>query len=330
MKQEHRKRRVRRVVFMLLIAVTVFAADYFAYPYRSHITAPTRNTGDNGIWVRHTWADSPHSDAEYTALASRFAEMQVRRAYIHLRSVDATGKLKHPPGPNTLKLTAALKKLAPNVQLIAWIYVNGDPAEHNGVNLTDQSALIGMCKTAADATNNLGFDGVQWDVEPVASGSPEFLDLLRKTKVAIGRSKLLSIATPMWEPAPLRAFSWSETYFTAVANECDEMAVMCYDSGFYTPRAYSWLVRQQAIKVTAAIGKSGSPCKAVFGVPAYADGLRSHNPRAENLYFALRAVREGLDDPAADRANFAGVAIFADYTLTPQDVATYKQLWLGK
>jgi Glycosyl hydrolases family 18 len=330
MKQEQRKRRVRRVVLVLMIAITVFAVDYFVYPYQTHISAPTLNKGENGIWVRHTWADSPHTDAEYDVLASRFAELQVRKAYIHLRSVDATGKLKHPPGPNTLRLTAALKRLAPNVQLIAWIYVNGDPAEHDGVNLTDQRALIGMCKTAADATRNSGFDGVQWDVEPVASGSSNFLAMLRKTRAAIGPGKLLSIATPMWEPAPLRAFSWSESYFTAVSKECDEIAVMCYDTGFYTPRAYSWLVRQQAIKVTAAIGKSGRPCRAVFGVPAYADGLRSHNPGAENLYFALRAIREGLDDPAADKANFAGVSIFAEYTLTPQDIATYKELWLAK
>ena len=110
MKQEQRNRRVRRVVLVLMIAITAFAADYFAYPYRTHISAPTLNKGENGIWVRHTWADSPHTDAEYAALASRFTELQVRKAYIHLRSVDATGIKVH------LLACVKLRQMPPGTQ----------------------------------------------------------------------------------------------------------------------------------------------------------------------------------------------------------------------
>ena len=67
----------------------------------------------------------------------------------------------------------------------------------------------------------------------------------------------------------------------------------------------------------------------MLGVPTYGDGLRSHNPRAENLKNALRGVREGLADPSAARENFAGVAPFADYTTDDDEWETYKRDWLG-
>ncbi len=129
-------------------------------------------------------------------------------------------------------------------------------------------------------------------------------------------------------PVALRKYGWGDAYFTQVAAGCDQIAVMCYDTGFYLPRAYVWLVRQQAIHVTRAVGEGNPKCRVLLGVPTYGAGLPSHNPHAENLAMALRGVREGLRDPGADLSVFAGVSLFADYTTSQQDWNTYQTFWL--
>lgn len=103
---------------------------------------------------------------------------------------------------------------------------------------------------------------------------------------------------------------------------------MCYDTGLYLPRAYVWLTRRQAIHVTRAVARGNPRCRVLLGLPTYARGGSSHHAPAENLWMALKGVREGLASPAADRTVFAGVAPFADYTTQPEEWETYRTLWL--
>jgi spore germination protein YaaH len=212
------------------------------------------------------------------------------------------------------------------VKLIAWAYVSYGSSKSD-VPLTDPKTRRAMIAEALWLVHDCGFDGVQWDVEPCADGDAGFLALMRETRAALPPDKLLSTATPMWAPAVLQQTGWSEAYFAQVAATCDQMAVMCYDSGYLTPRSYVWLVRQQAIHVTHAAGQGNPQCRVLLGVPTYGAGFFSHNPRAENLTMALRGVREGLADPGADLSVFAGIAPFADYTTSAQDWQTYATLW---
>ena len=87
---------------------------------------------------------------------------------------------------------------------------------------------------------------------------------------------------------------------------------MCYDTGFWMPRGYVWIVHQQAVHVTQAAARGNLRCRVLLGVPTYGKGFFSHNPHAENICMALKGVREGLTDPRAARSVFAGIAPFAD------------------
>jgi hypothetical protein len=173
-----------------------------------------------------------------------------------------------------------------------------------------------------------GFDGVQWDYEICPDGDQDFLALLKETRDALPDKKLLSVAAPIRLPLP--QYGWSDAYFAKVAAECDQIAVMCYDTGFYLPRSYVWLVGQQALYIPQAASRANPDCRILLGVPTYGPGLLSHNPRAENIALALRGVREGLADPKANRDSFAGVALFADYTTEPEEWKTYQTLWLKR
>jgi hypothetical protein len=135
---------------------------------------------------------------------------------------------------------------------------------------------------------------------------------------------------PVWLLAPFQRWGWSENYFARVAAVCDQLAVMCYDTGIYLPRGYVWLVHQQAVHVTHAVARGNRRGRVLLGLPTYGRGGLSHHAYAENLRLALKGVREGLADPRAGRSVFAGVAPFADYTTQPEEWATYRVLWLAE
>ena len=300
------------------------AVDYWRYPYGAPISGASLNRGENGLWLRYTWYFGQHSDADRRQLAQKLQERQIRYAYFHVRFIGKSGKLVFRYGQQARALTTGLHRDAPEVKVIAWIYA--EPSE-KGLHLADGKTRQAMVAEALWLVRDCGFDGVQWDVEPCADGDAGFIALMRETKAALPPGKLLSTATAMWAPRALQQTGWSDAYFAQIAATCDQMAVMCYDSGYLTPRTYVWLVRQQAIHVTHAARQGNPQCRVLLGVPSYGKGFFSHNPHAENMTMALRGVREGLADPGAESSVFAGIAPFADYTASSQDWKTYKTLW---
>jgi spore germination protein YaaH len=229
-------------------------------------------------------------------------------------------------------LVAALRQDAPSVKVIAWIYAGNDRLASTGIGevaLSNAAVRKAMVSEARWLVEKCGFDGVQWDYEICQDGDPDFLRLLRETRAALPSGKLLSAAVPMWLPPPFQRWGWSEGYFARVAATCDQIAVMCYDSGIFLPRGYVWLVHQQAVNVTLAVARGDPRCRVLLGLPTYGKGGLSHHAWAENLRLALKGVREGLADPRAERSVFAGVALFADYTTQPEEWQTYRRRWLG-
>jgi hypothetical protein len=329
---EKRKKRGLRSRVLLVVAglLLLFCAwmgiDYWRYPYGAPIAGRSLNRGENGLWLRYTWYFGKHSDAERQRMAQQLRARQVRYAYFHVRFIGKSGKLAFRYPVQARALTAGVHRDAPGVKAIAWVYVSYGGTKDD-VPLADAGTRQRMIAEALWLVRDCGFDGVQWDVEPCADGDTGFLALMQETKAALPPGKLLSAATAMWAPPVLQKTGWSEAYFAQVAVTCDQMAVMCYDSGYLTPRSYVWLVRQQAIHVTHAAGQGNPQCRVLLGVPTYGPGFFSHNPHAESLTMALRGVREGLADPGADVSVFAGIAPFADYSSSAQDWKVYEALW---
>lgn len=104
---------------------------------------------------------------------------------------------------------------------------------------------------------------------------------------------------------------------------------MGYDSGIYLPRAYADLMSRQVTGVCPAVRKANPRCRVLLGVPIYEAGGLSHHAHAENLAVAVRGVRAGHQRlPAADRAVFAGIALFADTTTDADEWRQYQKAWL--
>lgn len=316
------KRRLGAVLGILLLGL---ALDYFAYPNLAHPVGTSPNRGENGLWLRYTWYFGQHSDT--APMAQKLQSEQIEYAYFHVRDVRPDGSLRFHKPLTAETLTHDLHRQAPSVKLLAWVYV-GNSAGRGAVDLSQPAVRKKLVAEAFWLVTVCGFDGVQWDYEICPRGDTDFRALLRETRAALPPGKLLSAAVPLWLPRPLEHYGWNETDFAAVAPLCDQMAVMCYDSGIYLPRGYVWLVHQQVVHVSAAVKRGNPKCRVLFGLPTYDAGGLSHHAPAENLRMALIGVRDGMGDPRTAPQVVAGVAPFADYTTQKADWNLYRRWWL--
>lgn len=171
---------------------------------------------------------------------------------------------------------------------------------------------------------------MQWDYEICEDKNTDLLYLLEETRAVLPPGKTIGVATALWMPGLLRSlgYGWSEEYFSQIAARCDQIAVMGYDSSIYLPRMYTDFMAKQVVVATHAARLGNPKCRVLVGIPTYEKGGPSHNAHAENLTNALRGVSEGLKQLSPeDRSVFAGVAVFADYTTSPDEWYTYYQLW---
>lgn len=308
-------------VLLLLLAV----ADYAFYS-QLPVGGQSFNRGQNANWLRDSWWRGIEKET-VASLAARLKREQISTAYFHVRFIKQDGTLRF-RGPEysvrAKKFNAELQNRAPQIKSLAWIYV-GNERGLTGVDLSSQSTRRAMIKEAIWLTKDCGFDGVQWDYEICDDGDENLLALLRETRAALPKGKIISVATPMWLPRGLESWGWSESYFARVAKECDEIVVMAYDSGLYFPRHYVWLMQQQAVRVPRAVRAGNANCRVLLGVPTYEDGGLSHHVHAENLRMAIKGARRG---GSTRDANLFGLAIFADYTTDETKWKIWRELWL--
>lgn len=323
MRKIFRHRAWRWVGWAVLVLCVSIAADYALYPSLTQVGGRSWNKGENGLWLRYTWYFGEHPTAEWPRMVERLKQGQFRYAYFHVRFAERSGRLHFRYADRAKALTSYMKRNAPEVMPIAWVYAGSDRNVGN-VNLDNPAVRQVLVQEAVWLVRDCGFSGVQWDYEICDDEERGLLALLEETRKALPKSALLSVAAPVWMPPPVSAYGWSEEYFGEVAERCDQIAVMTYDTGFYLPRGYVWLVKQQVERLGPTVRRANPVCKLLIGLPTYEEGTRSHNPRSENLRIGLKGVRESSGSKALE-----GVALFADYTTDEQEWQTYQRHWIG-
>lgn len=316
------KRRRKRIVLWtlaFLLGLTVF--DYWTFPLLTRDPAGHFDKGSNGLWLRYPWYFGQRTTQEIRDLGGRLKQDGFRYAYFHVRDVKPDGTLRYPRFQEARHLNTVLREADPYLRRIAWVYI-GNERGRGAVRLSDPAVRKVLIGQGRRLLTEGGFDGIQWDYEICDDGDASLLALLKESRQAFP-DQWLGVAVPIWYPWPLSRVGWSEGYFRRVGENCDQIAVMAYDTGVYHPRLYSWLVAQQV----AVLGRAteGLACRFVMGVPTYEDGTLSHNPRAENLSLAIRAVRSALAESPPSR--FEGLALFADYTTDAREWETFRGGW---
>lgn len=318
---------------MLLVSILVFIIDCASYLELNPPAGASFNTGKNGIWLRYLWYFGKKTENEKDDLVRRLSQNQMRYAFFHVRGTDSHGNMLFKYQKQGRELVDFMHKRMPQTRVIAWLYVPSNFGR-DGVDLKDLRSRKNLAASCKWLVEDCGFDGVQIDYEFFPNDETNFSDLLDETRAVIGLEKLLSVATPMWYPGAL--WGWDSQHFTDVAEHCDQIAVMGYDSWFYHPRAYVWLMEQQVIQVTRAVSAANSKqsarrCKVLIGIPVYDTdkGTPAHLTFSENIVTALKGVRQGLQSPQAVPTVFEGVAPFAEYTMDDDEWNQFKQYWLG-
>jgi hypothetical protein len=311
---------------LLLLLLVLLAADYLLYPRVVGPVGGGGNRRENGIWLRYTWYFGEWWPEELAALARRMREAGVRYAYCHVRYIGQKGTLRYRDDYQARRLVSSLHRAAPGVKAFAWVYI-GNAQGRTGVDLAHAETRAAIVQEARWLIKQCGFDGIQWDYEVCDNWDGGLLALLEETRAALPKTPI-SVCTPPWEPWPVtKVYGWDAAYFTAVAQRCDQLAVMDYDTGLYVPRWYVGFTREQVIRVTAAAAQGNPACRVLIGVPTYGEGTNwGHHAQAESLPMALRGVSAGAATLQAD-SPFAGVAVFADYTTSQEEWEAYSRYW---
>jgi len=226
--------------------------------------------------------------------------------------------------------------LYPEAVLYGWVSL---PVQYHDMN--DLEVRTAVADFSQRVVQDLGFEGVFLNIEPVWNNDTAFLTLLGQVREAVGDTVLISAAIPPdWSPLgvdvpvpPLivPGTVWETRYKQSVALLVDELAVMAYNSGLTSASDYTKWVAYQVETYATAIAAldigAGAGAHIMIGIPTYAAELPGHDPLVENVPAAAQGVRLGLAQAEDDAEYVRGVAIYAAWETDQAEWAQFRQSW---
>lgn len=197
----------------------------------------------------------------------------------------------------------------------------------DGFRKTNQGAkVIGMIgKIASPATTlarardlwSLGFDGVQVDFEPVASGDANLIAALALLQKEKPEGKLVGLAGYLIEDDSLppagdgkHLLVWEEAYYRKLIVLVDDLMVMNYDTGIGDRDDY---VRSTSVQTRRLADLAAPGVRLNIGVITNVQGRKGMFDRtAENFSEALQGVRDVWPTCPPNR----GIALFTANGMT--------------
>ena len=315
---------------MLVVALT-FVLLVSAYPislrvaYAGEPSTEARTRNHDALWLGHAWVDGRKTTADVAALAKQLDGTGIRDLYVHTGPLEHDGSLPLARvSPRAAWFVSALRAVAPEVRVQAWLGDVVQPVKNPGMDLDDPAVRKRVVASSA-AVLDQGFQGIHFDFEPVHSGSKGFLAVLDETHVlTAARGVPLSVAAaqidPLWHLNTLGKW-WSQDYFGEVARRVEQIAVMSYDTAMPLESLYGGYVAKQT---KLAVEVTPPSTDLLMGLPAYWESKPSHWGHAETVQAAVRGARLGLG--TSSRQNF-GLAMYVDFTATPDHWAAYRDGW---
>lgn len=265
-----------------------------------------------------TWSMDAHSDAEIEALAENLRAHEINTVFAYVSYLKA-GDFFNPTFDHAKYFTQQMNAVAPEITLLAWIGVPINITTDTGQQINNRLADTHIQQIIADfsrqVVEELGFDGIHLNAEPIADGSTAFITTLQAIRSRLPSGAILSLAAQALHPIepvlveqyPKTDYRWSADYLKEVAANSDQIAIMAYDSGLFLPRDYRlWMAYQ--VK-TSAESLSGLNTELFIGVPASEEWTLSHNITTEYLTNALYGVQLGISQ-TEEYETITGIAIY--------------------
>ena len=305
-----------RIVTALAIILGVPALVYLLWQPGSSESLPQYR--NNAIWLGHGWMgddgwfernnrnkDDFRSVEKISALFKKLSDNKISTVYPHLCPAQINGKI----APcDSIQVERFLDIAAQyNIKVIPWI---GGVFEESARPADEKWRKNFVASVDELLKNHPRLAGVQVNIEPMPSRNVDFLVLLKELQ-KVTRGKILSVAAypppTKWHQFP--DVHWELTYLRQIAQDCDQLAVMMYDTAILLEKFYIKLMTDWTNQLAGTT--SSSDCELLLGIPAYDDaGVGYHHPQVENISSALQGIS------ASPRKNsINGIAIYCEWEM---------------
>jgi hypothetical protein len=333
-------RRAKLLIFLFSFLIPLTAGlgflGYLYFSYQGFLPETRGVNRNNALWARHQWVGEKHSPKEYSDFSALLKRNKITDIFVHVGPLDKFGNIPAKKYPFAGAFLLEMKKEYPELRAQAWI---GQVEKSAGgpLDISDHTVRGYIVKTA-ETLLDAGFDGIHYDIEPVRSGNPDFILLLKATsRITRAKNKILSVAAGQLEPMSgvgdmielfaRQASVWKKSYYLEVAKYADQIAVMMYDTQMPSDWLYGNLVKWETKGILKLLGGQTT---IFMGVPTYVDTRRKTPTNAENIHSAIRGAIMGLDGIPAGQAEKFGLAVYAEWTTDEKEWQTYRREWLGE
>lgn len=320
-------RRVIRKTLVVLLILFVIAFIWVGWQFLPPPQAPIlpeTYRAQKAVWLDITWAMDGHSDAEIQALADRLQSHHITTVFAYT-SYLKPGDFFNPTFEHVQHFVEQMHANAPDIKVLAWVGVPVHVTTPDGRYIDNRLSDPHVQKTIADfskeVVEDLGFDGIHLNAEPIADGNLAYIATLQAIRAQLPSDAKLSVAGLALYPTepvtivqyPKTEYRWSIDYLKLVAANSDQIAMMAYDSGLFFPSDYrSWMAYQ--VK-TSAEALAETQTQLFIGVPVSEEWTPSHQVSTEYLANALYGVRSGLSQ-SEQFHTVTGIAIYPDWEIS--------------
>ncbi len=325
MNTEHQMKRRYRILLLLLFPTGLL----FSLSLRCGGAPGALDRGDNGLWLTRHWLHGTSVERP-TVLVERLRARGIRRVYPFLGPIDREGwpgwrdgeQIRRYPPAQAETFLREMQRLAPEIKVLPWT----GGVLHRDVIFGHKGRMEGFLKHLMQL-RSAGAAGVHLNVEPLPSGSPDFLRFIEEIKDALPGG-LISLAayppqTLVWQDEEIY---WSMEYLQQLCFATDELVLMSYDTGLFLGVAYEALVAHWTQTLSSLPLPNQGGCRWSMGIPSYEEEKPWHHPWAENLERALYGVLRAGALPSS----FQGVTIYADWTTDDEEWGLYDRIWRGQ
>ena len=326
---------IKRIIKFGIIAggLALFLAWYFMIGPHGNLEGKDFNLKSNGLWVQHAWVGNEQETAVVEDLALKTAKYDIKYVFVHTGPFDSDGTIPEERYKFASEFLKILKAKNPNVIALAWV-----GQVRSELDIDDADIRENITTTCEKLISETGFDGIHYDIEPIAHDDTAFLTLLQETRNELGEDAFISVATDEWQPSFLSDLAgeildknitsyWETDYLKATAEIVDQIVIMTYDTSLGQIEHYEWLVEQQVIYLTQIL--NGYDTELLIGIPTYDDDKESFDPKVENMESGLKGIIQGLNNKRTEVSIFTGVAIYADWETDDAEWSIYENLWQG-
>lgn len=289
----------------------------------------------NALWLGDEWTYSAPDEGQLAGLGERLRRYQVGTLFAWVTQLlpDRTW-LGEPDFAVTASFVAGLRVADPTAQLYGWIRLDSTLIPLDDPLVREQVGVM-----ARRVVDEMGFDGVLIQVDPVVNADENYLSLLRALRSAIGEANLAAAVPPDWTPVaadvpqpPLIAPGtlWDMTYKQRVALLVDALVVQSYNTGFSSPDDYRRWMAYQVGAFTSALALLDVELDLYIGIPTYDADPPRYNPAAENIAAAALGMQEGVGAASEAASFFKGAAIYAEWTTDAAEWESFRSEWLER